>query len=244
MASAPASNSQRGSAVAAPPRAAARPLPALAPSDPFDALDELARQEESAAPLEDIARCAQCASPMPQGAVICTQCGYDTRTGKTLTVAKAPVPAKQPAVAARGGKGKAAIDRMAPQGSFAAGLIVSLLFAVAASTVWIGLAYATGFSIGYVAILIGGAAGVGMQLGHKGYSREGGIAAAALTFVAILLAKWAVLEMLLSRSHLHKSVADLDPAKIGFYFFNPIGLIIIAVGMGAAFRTANGSISD
>jgi hypothetical protein len=204
----------------------------------------LARQEEVAAPLADTARCNQCGSPWPAGAVLCTHCGFDTRTGKKLAAATAAMPTKLPAFAAGGAKANAAVDRMAPQGSFAAGLLVSLLFAVGASVVWIALAYATGFSIGYVAILIGGAAGVGMQVGHKGYSRTGGIVAAALTLVAILLAKWVVLEMLLSRSHLHKTIADLAPAKVGYYFFNPIGLIIIAVGMAAAFRTANGSITD
>lgn len=235
-ASAPA---RRGPAVAT----AARPQPALAPADPFDALDELARQEQAATPLDDAPRCTQCGSPWPAGAVLCTHCGFDTRTGKKLAVATAPKPSAL-SYAGSNPKAKATVDRMAPQGSFAAGLLVSLLFAVGASVVWIALAYATGFSIGYVAILIGGAAGVGMQVGHKGYSRIGGIAAAALTLVAILLAKWVVLEMLLSRSHLHKSISDLAPAKVGYYFFNPIGLIIIAVGMAAAFRTANGSITD
>jgi hypothetical protein len=173
---------------------------------------------------------------MPLGAVLCTNCGYDTRTGKKLAVATAARPANLSAFAA-GGKANATVDRMAPQGSFAAGFVVSLLFAVGASIIWIALAYATGVTIGYVAILIGGAAGVGMQIGHKGYSRTGGYAAAVLTLVAILLAKLVVLEMLLSRTASHRSIANLDPAKLGYYFFSPIGLIIIVIGMAAAFRT-------
>jgi hypothetical protein len=123
-------------------------------------------------------------------------------------------------------------------------LIFSLVFAVVASVVWIGLAYATGYSIGYVAILIGGAAGIGMQLGHKGYSRTGGIAAAALTLVAILLAKLIVLELPLGRTHPPRTLASLDAAKLGWYFFSPIGSIIMLIGMAAAFRTANGSVRE
>lgn len=212
--------------------------------DPFDALDELARQAESAQPLPDVARCGQCGMPMPEGAVLCVHCGYDSRTGKKLAVALAAAPAKPAALAGGGRKGKPVVDRMAPNGSFVAGLVVSLIFAVGASVVWIALAYATGIMIGYVAILIGGAAGVGMQIGHKGYSRAGGYGAAALTFVAILLAKLIVLEMLLSRAGSHRSIADLDPAKLGYYLLGPISLIIMVIGMAAAFRTANGSITD
>ena len=43
----------------------------------------------SAAPVAPAAApanaCPNCASPMPQGAVLCINCGYDTRTGKKFT---------------------------------------------------------------------------------------------------------------------------------------------------------------
>ena len=209
----------------------------------MDVLDELARQADAATALPDVARCTQCAMPMPEGAVLCTNCGYDTRTGRKLAVASAATPPRREAFPSIGRKAKP-VDAMAPQGSFAAGLVMSLAFAMAASLVWIGLAYATGYIIGYVAILIGGAAGVGMQFGHKGYSRAGGTGAAALTLVAILLAKFIVLEMLISRAGSHRSISNIDPAKLGFYFFSPISLIIMVIGMAAAFRTANGSVRD
>ena len=223
--------------IATPSRAIANSR-AGATADPLDALDELARQEELAEPSQDIPRCGNCASPMPAGAVICTSCGFDARSGNRLAAPTAAAP--KPAFS----KGAAGVDRMAPQGSLLLGLLVSLLLAVIASVVWIALAYFTGFTIGYVAILIGIAAGVGMQLGHRGYSRLGGYAAAALTLVAILLAKLIVIEMLLSRAHIHKSISELNSAKLAYYFFNPIGLIIMVVGMAAAFRTANGSITE
>ena len=82
-----------------------------------------------------------------------------------------------------------------------------------------------------------------MKIGQKGFSSLGGSAAAGMTLVAILLAKLAVIEMLLSRQGLNRSIFDLNGAKLGYYFCSPIGLIIIAVGMGAAYRTANGSVS-
>lgn len=241
-----ASSARRTPAVAAASRPVARPQlqPAVATADPFDALDELVRQEETAAPLPDTARCGQCGSPMSQGAVLCTNCGFDTRTGKTLAAATVTKSIKPVAPAKAGGLKKPVIDRMAPTGSFALGLIVSLACAVAASLVWITVAYATHRSFGLIAILIGCAAGVGMQLGHRGYSRIGGITAAALTLVAILLAKLAVLQLILAGMHPPRTMDSLTAAKLGFYFFSPVGLLIMVVGMAAAFRTANGSIRE
>jgi hypothetical protein len=60
------------------------------------------------------------------------------------------------------------------------------------------------------------------------------------TSAAILLAKVAVIELLLAQHRPNASILDLDGAKPGYSFFNPIGLIILVVGTGAAFRTANG----
>ena len=209
--------------------------------DDLDGLAELARHVESNATVIERPRCLQCASVMKEGDVLCTQCGYDTRSGKQLSTST--VKAKRSTAKAGNKKGKKPIDRMAPDGSFIAGVAFSAAFAIGASALWIAVAYATGFTVGYIAILIGGAAGVGMQIGHKGYSSVGGATAAAMTLVAILLAKLIVIELVLSRHNIHKSVMDLDSAKLAYYFFSPIGLIIIAVGMAAAYRTANGSVT-
>jgi hypothetical protein len=188
--------------------------------------------------------CPQCAAVMDDQAVLCTNCGYDTRTGKSLTLASAPAPAKAPPLAKPGKAAKQPVDYMAPTGSLVMGIIFSAVFALTASLLWIGFAWLTGWSIGYIAFLIGAAAGVGMQIGHKGYSKTGGYIAVAMTLVAILTAKLVVLEIVLSRLNRDTSIFNLDGSKLGYYFFNPIGLIIIAIGLGAAYRTANGSSSN
>jgi hypothetical protein len=131
---------------------------------------------------------------------------------------------------------------MAPQGSLALGIAISVALALAASIVWIVVAWLTGFALGIIAILIGAAAGIGMQLGHKGYSKIGGIFAACMTLLAILVAKTVVLEIILARTNLPLSIFHINPSKLGYYYFNPIGSIIILVGIAAAYRTANGSI--
>jgi hypothetical protein len=194
-------------------------------------------QQAAATPTVSVVVCPQCRKGMDEKAVLCVNCGYNTLTGKAIAAA---APTKATAPVKRGKQ----IDHMAPDGSLMLGIVLSAVFALAASIVWIVVAWLTGFAIAYIAILIGCAAGIGMQIGHRGYSRAGGIIASGMTILAIFAAKVAVLEIILARKGSHVSLFDLDPAKLGYYFFSPIGLIIIVVGVGAAFRTANGSSSN
>jgi DNA-directed RNA polymerase subunit RPC12/RpoP len=225
------------------------PLPdELAPAegDPFDAMYELAKPTAPPA-IPAARRCPQCAGPMPGSAVLCTQCGFDTRTGKKLTTAPVKVvKASKPWFGGRAAKDKP-VDRMAAEGSFLAGLFLSAVFALAASVVWFLVAWVSGFSIGYIAMLIGGAAGVGMQIGNKGYSTPGGFAAMAMTLGAILLAKIAVFEAVVmpkvNQINPNMSMFDLPSSILTPYFVSPMGLIIIAVGLIFAYRTASGSVS-
>jgi hypothetical protein len=205
------------------------------------ALYELAEQAGAAPIPADTAGCPQCAAPMAGGAVLCTACGFDLRTGKKLAAASAPKPGRAVSPTGRGSKGKA-VDRMAPQGSFAAGFALCAAFALAASILWVAVAWATGYAIGHIAILIGGAAGAGMKIGHKGFSSAGGAAAAGMTLVAILLAKLVVIELIISSHGSHASISNIDSTVLAAYFFSPIGLVIMCIGMAAAFRTASGSV--
>lgn len=220
------------------------PEPASAPEpakeeDDYGALYDFAEQEPVVAPTAPaIVACPQCHTVMNAGAVICTTCGYDTRTGRSLSTAAAATPAKTPAktlaYASPGRKPAKPVDYMAPQGSLVLGIILSAVFALGASIVWIIVALITGFSFALIAILIGFAAGVGMQIGQKGYSRAGGIIAASMTLFAIIVAKLAVFVL----------VVAVGGHLSSLYFFSPIGIIIIVVGVGAAFRTANGAVSS
>jgi hypothetical protein len=216
--------------------------------DGLGALFELAEQAKVAeAPVEG-ARCSQCKAALEEGAILCTNCGFDTRTGKALASASVAKPAKLSAAGVAGKRGKQPpVDMMAPQGSFVAGLAMSAAFALAASILWFAFAWATGFVIGYIAILIGGAAGAGMKIGQKGFSSAGGFAAAGMTVLGILLAKLALLEfVILPLARVHSpgaSISSLNQAALAYFFFRPISIIIMLIGMGAAYRTANGSVS-
>jgi hypothetical protein len=218
--------------------------------DPFGALDELANQENAPAAQSGAVHCPQCRSDMTGGAVLCVNCGYDTRTGQSAAAAVAVAPAPAPAAFARPGlpsfgkKTGKNVDHMAPTGSLVLGVVFSAVFALIASILWIVVAWLTGFTVAYIAILIGIAAGIGMQVGHKGQSQAGGLIAGAMTLLAILIAKVIVVYIVMAKLGVTRSIWDLDSAALGMYFFNPIGLIIIAVGVGAGYRTASGAIRE
>ena len=248
----PSPSQQTARSTAAPAMAvartkSARPAPPPAPvpaheDDGLGAMYELAQQANAAPADANVVCCPQCRAVMDDNAVLCVNCGYDTRTGKSLAVDSPPVPvgraASNKASSKPGKKSNKPVDYMAPDGSIVMGIILSAVFALAASLVWIGVAWATGLAISYIALLIGGAAGVGMQIGHRGYSKVGGLIAAFMTLGAIILAKIVVLELILARHN--ESIANINGSRLGLYFFSPFGLIIIAVGVGAAYKTANG----
>jgi hypothetical protein len=224
-------------------RPSAKKVVIPADDDGLGALYELAEQAHAAPIATESPRCPSCRSEMERDAVLCMGCGYDVRTGKSITTSPAKKQSLLPAALAAKPKNKP-VDLMAPEGSLLLGVAMCAAFAFVASLLWIAVAWVTGFSIGYIAILIGGAAGVGMRVGHKGFSKTGGMIAAAMTLAAILCAKLVVMQLELTHLGLNISVFDMDSAALCTYLFKPIGLIIIAIGMGAAFRTANGSVSD
>ena len=246
-----------GPAVAAAPRPAAvrapltQPAPAMVGADGGEddglgGLYELAEQAQSASAVTAAGPpCPGCGAAMEDDAVLCTNCGYDTRSGKALATQSVAASAKAPPIPHVSAKGKSKpVDLMAPDGSIVVGLALSAAFALAASVIWFLSAWLTGWVIGYIAALIGVAAGLGMRIGHKGYSAAGGWAAGAMTVAAILTAKLAVLEFVVMphMNHHLASFLDLNAVALGYYFFRPISLIIIGVGVLAAYRTANASM--
>jgi hypothetical protein len=217
-----------------------------AESDDLGALYELAEQAKSARPASVAARCPQCNAEMGSGDVLCANCGYDIRSARALptnsSAAAAPTPPKLPYAtpAASARKSAKAVDMMAPDGSFLAGLAMSAAYALGASVIWFLVAYFTGYSIGYIAALIGVAAGLGMQQGQRGISVLGGWTAVAMTLVAIVVAKLAVLEVLITRINPRASLLNLRSDHVIHYLFTPMGIVIILIGMIAAYRTGAG----
>jgi hypothetical protein len=140
---------------------------------------------------------------MAAGAVLCTSCGYDTRTGKKLGTEKASVAAAAPRPAAVGTRyiPPAAQPKQmastAPSGSLVKGTIISGVCAFVGALIWYGIAKATGYEIGWIAWGVGIAAGIGMMAGYNGTSVHSGAIAAALAVGGILCAKFMMLIWLL-----------------------------------------------
>lgn len=209
--------------VQAPP-----PPPDEEPALGFDdgALYELAANEAQHAATAEATetRCPNCARLMDQGAILCTNCGFNVKTGKTIQVTK-DEPAtpkkslfgkpKDDAAAAQTKKGPK--DKMGPTGNFFVGVGVSVALALAASLIWFIVAYYTDRDFYLLELLVGVGAGVGMQIGHKGFSKLGGLVAVAVTFIVLIAVRIAVVIAILMPNILEdakKSAADLEREQI------------------------------
>jgi hypothetical protein len=191
------------------------PPPPPPDDDSLDALYDLAAAGEQAAAQEQLApRCPSCMREMAPGAVLCTNCGYDTRSGKSaaatpkglttpppLTSGKAAAKGTRfdpaaAAAAAQSAKASAKLkpaDKMAPQGPFWKGLLFSLGGAFVGAIVWVIIARVTGYWGMLPLFIIAILAGLGMQFGQEGYSYRGGAAAATITFVTMIVARLLVI---------------------------------------------------
>lgn len=182
------------------------PPPEIAEDDPLGAMYELAETEKAAAKnnqLDDSPRCPKCAAAMANGAVLCTNCGFDARSNKKVAAAAAP--AKPSPLADPRYDKKKPVDKMAPDGSFMVGLIAAFGGALLGGIVWFFVTWGTGYDICYVCMLIGIGAGVGMQIGQRGFSTMGGVASAGIALVVLLLGRLAVVLAILLpllRTHL------------------------------------------
>ncbi|HEX3357784.1 MAG TPA: hypothetical protein VHS31_12505 [Tepidisphaeraceae bacterium] len=172
------------------------PPPPAAPEedDPFGALYDLAEAEKKAAvtnQVDDSPRCPKCGTSMGSGAVLCVNCGYDLRS-KSKVTAK-PVQAGKPILDLESAKTpKKNKDKMAPQGSFMAGLGLSVALGAVGGLIWFLVTWFTDWDFVFLSVLIGALAGAGMKMGQKGFSKLGGWAAMGVTFAIVFLARSAV----------------------------------------------------
>ena len=180
--------------------------------DGLSALYDLAKVEKSAEIIDEDVRCPQCVSPLAANAVICTNCGYNVRTGKAIQTQTVAAKPKKSWFGKKEPKPGQVQDAMAPQGSFMMGVLGSVGGGIIGGLVWFLIAHFTGYEVGYVALGVGALAGLGMQLGQKGYSQLGGVVAALVAFLAIMGAKAAVFAVIImgATDELDESMASLE----------------------------------
>jgi hypothetical protein len=80
-------------------------------------------------------------------------------------------------------------------GAVAGGVIAGAIGAA----VWAGIAYFTGYEVGWVAWAVGGLVGFGVVLGNSGErSQQAGVLAVVVTVLALLAAKYTTVQLILS----------------------------------------------
>ena len=181
--------------VATPP-----PPPPAPAAEEYDPLYDLADQAHSAAAAEPAATvCPNCQSAMTVGAILCTSCGYDTRTGQklsttlaTASAATPPTPMSLPGrMPASFQKPAVAVDT-GERAAYIRGTIISGVAALIGAFIWFGIAKGIEREIGWVAWGIGVMAGFGMMIGANGNSVTAGMIAAGMAVGGILLGKFMV----------------------------------------------------
>jgi hypothetical protein len=175
--------------------ASAKPKPS-AKSEPDDLavgadlnswLDE---ELKVAAPPPAPARCPGCDEVMTAGAVLCTKCGYDKRTGQRQTLKR---------VVPEDGEGKSKKrGKIGFASSLLRGTICSFIAAMIGAVIWAVLANLTRREFGFVAWALGGLTGAGMAIAHDdddgtfagmiaGFMAIVGIVAAKIMIVVIMI---------------------------------------------------------
>jgi hypothetical protein len=184
---------------------------AIAPAAPTIPLEEPSEDGALAAILTDPApalteSCPSCGSALRKSAVICTICGYNKQTGKTIRTGfskETPDPSEASSATA---VVKAVASVPMVLGLSALGGAIA---GAAGAILWAVIAYQANLEIGWIAWLIGimvGAGTVLMARGHAGVMT--GLIAAAIALLSIGAGKYAAVSMVVDATLKHdKSVA-------------------------------------
>lgn len=193
--------SLRGKPAGASPKSKAASVASpTALDDGDDFLSGLAGHEasSSAEPMEALPTvggpCLGCGGVMATGAVVCTQCGFDTRKGKASKTQVGP--------------GKAEMATKAA-GRFALGVTFCSVGALIGGGIWFAVGWYMDLEIGYVAWGIGALCGFGMLLGNGQPNRFGGLIAAGIAALAITAAKAAIFVAVIG-AHIERSIPDAE----------------------------------
>lgn len=132
-------------------------------------------------------KCPHCHGMIPSNAERCPLCNNN--------------PAKPPKVKKSKQRGGSMGDKLSGAGSALAALSLGTLYSCSGATIgaaiWVAVAWATEFELGYIAWILGGLTGYGMVFGTKSQSVIAGLTASVVAFFAILVAKIAIIFIVL-----------------------------------------------
>ena len=184
-----------GKRVKCPKCTSAATVPATG-DEPSSGLDELAALEQAGSAVQTpqavatAIPCKHCGAPLSPGAKTCIACGQSQRGGGGGGLGVSG----ELAGAAAGALGGAAMFA----GGFVLACVASMVGALIGAGIWFGIAMSTNVEIGYVAWALGGLAGAGMYLVNRRPSAIGGVVAAGVSVVGILVAKGAIFAWVLA----------------------------------------------
>jgi len=183
--------------------AKSRPIPAA--SD--DLLADLAGHESAAPGATPSSMCPNCTASIASDALICVECGYNTRTGQLMGAgASGDIPGVSAGEAARslGKAGAGLLGSLAGSfGELGLGVTLSALGAILGGVIWYAIARGIEAELGWIAVLVGLLAGIGMRMGVKGQSGLGALVAIPLAILAIAGAKYMYFSTTLSDDPLY-----------------------------------------
>ncbi len=99
--------------------------------------------------------------------------------------------------------------------------------ALVGAIIWAVIVVVTNYEIGYVAVLVGYLAGLGVKLGAgKGRSQTLQIAAAGMSVFGLVIAKYFIFA--------HFVISDPQSAELGMSYFSPVLFIVFVQNIGSA----------
>lgn len=129
-------------------------------------------------------------------------------------------------------------------------IIFGLVAALISAVIWAGIAVASGYEIGWLAIGVGFLVGKAVSLGGKGVTQFYGVVGAILALVGILVGKYftiiAVFATEFDMSMLDVAL-EMGPAEIVEFFnltFSPVDLAFYAIAIAAGYKYGFTEILD
>ncbi len=156
--------------------------PATASGDDLFAGLDTGAAASVAAPLVASRPCASCGAALPGDAIVCTRCGYNSKTGRQAGASGALGGAGAAVAGALGGAARLG-------GPFMLGTLLSAAAAAIGAAVWCLIAWKTGYEVGPVAWGIGLLCGAAMFVGYRDTSTLAGLVAAGMAALGICAGK-------------------------------------------------------
>ncbi len=172
--------------------------------------------------------CPSCGKAMSEEAVICVSCGFNKTKNEKLHVQ-----VLKPKIERERSRGLSFVNA-ATAPLFA--IIGSAICGVIGALVWGGIAYGTGYQIGWIAIGVGALCGFGAGTGARGYtgfhiSAIGAIMAVISIVGGRCFAIWLILDRL---GYGGRSVLDWFPATFGVF-----DIVYFTLAVVAAFKVSS-----